>query len=130
MRLLLPGCEGNTNIKWLHVIKVTGKPYQTRQETARYTDLVCQDGACHARQFTFVMDAKSVITSPSAQYPLQRGFVEIRGLAWSGRGTVSMGEHVYQAKCVACHGPPGTEGPMDKLVGETLPVKTIGSFWP
>jgi Cytochrome C oxidase, cbb3-type, subunit III len=130
MRLLLPGWEGNTNIKWLHVIKVTDKPYQTRQQTTRYTDLVCQDGACHARQFTFVMEAKSVVTSPSAPYPLQRGFVEIRGLAWSGRGTVSMGEHVYQAKCVACHGPTGTEGPMDKLVGEKLAVKTIGSFWP
>jgi sulfane dehydrogenase subunit SoxC len=49
MRLLLPGWEGNTNIKWLHVIKVTDRPYQTRQETARYTDLICQDGACHAR---------------------------------------------------------------------------------
>ena len=47
-----------------------------------------------------------------------------------GRGTVSAGEQVYQAKCMACHGPTGTEGPMDKLVGETLPVKTIGSFWP
>jgi mono/diheme cytochrome c family protein len=47
-----------------------------------------------------------------------------------GRGTVSAGEQVYQAKCVACHGPTGTEGPMDKLVGEKLPVKTIGSFWP
>jgi S-disulfanyl-L-cysteine oxidoreductase SoxD len=48
----------------------------------------------------------------------------------AGRGTVSMGEQVYQAKCMACHGPTGTEGPMDKLVGEKLPVKTIGSFWP
>jgi mono/diheme cytochrome c family protein len=47
-----------------------------------------------------------------------------------GRGTVSAGEQVYQAKCMACHGPTGTEGPMDKLVGEKLPVKTIGSFWP
>jgi S-disulfanyl-L-cysteine oxidoreductase SoxD len=47
-----------------------------------------------------------------------------------GRGTVSVGEQVYQAKCVACHGPTGTEGPMDKLVGDKLPVKTIGSFWP
>jgi S-disulfanyl-L-cysteine oxidoreductase SoxD len=46
------------------------------------------------------------------------------------RGTVSAGEQVYQAKCVACHGPTGTEGPMDKLVGGKLPVKTIGSFWP
>jgi sulfane dehydrogenase subunit SoxC len=88
IRLLLPGWEGNTNIKWLHVIKVTDKPYQTRQETARYTDLICHDGACHARQFTFVMDAKSVITFPSAQHPLRPGFVEIRGLAWSGRGKI------------------------------------------
>jgi mono/diheme cytochrome c family protein len=47
-----------------------------------------------------------------------------------GRGTVAAGEHVYKAKCIACHGPTGTEGPMDKLVGEKLPVKTIGSFWP
>jgi sulfane dehydrogenase subunit SoxC len=105
MRLLLPGWEGNTNIKWLHVIKVTDKPYQTRQETARYTDLVCQDGACHARQFTFVMDAKSVITSPSAQYPLPRGFVEIRGLAWSGRGKIVFPwqwdgqETILQSRC-------------------------------
>ena len=88
MRLLLPGWEGNANVKWLHVIKVTDKPYQTRPETARYTDLICHDGACQARQFTFVMDAKSVITAPSAQFPLQRGFVEIRGLAWSGRGKI------------------------------------------
>jgi S-disulfanyl-L-cysteine oxidoreductase SoxD len=47
-----------------------------------------------------------------------------------GRGTVSAGEQVYQAKCAACHGPTGTEGPMDKLAGGKLPVKTIGSFWP
>jgi S-disulfanyl-L-cysteine oxidoreductase SoxD len=47
-----------------------------------------------------------------------------------GRGTVVAGEQVYKAKCIACHGPTGTEGPMDKLVGERLPVKTIGSFWP
>jgi cytochrome c len=47
-----------------------------------------------------------------------------------GRGTVAAGEQVYKAQCIACHGPTGTEGPMDKLVGEKLPIKTIGSFWP
>jgi cytochrome c len=47
-----------------------------------------------------------------------------------GRGTVTAGEQVYKAKCVACHGPTGTEGPRDKLVGEKLPAKTIGTFWP
>lgn len=89
MRLLLPGWEGNMNIKWLHVLKVTDQPYQTREETSKYTDLVCHNGDCTARQFTFVMDAKSVITSPSAQHPIAGpGFVEIRGLAWSGHGTI------------------------------------------
>jgi mono/diheme cytochrome c family protein len=54
----------------------------------------------------------------------------------SGRGTVKQGAPVYAAKCAVCHGPTGTEGPKDKLVGgqNTLkspkPVKTIGSYWP
>lgn len=89
MRLVLPGWEGNTNIKWLHVLKLTDKPYQTREETSKYTDLICHDGNCIARQFSFVMEAKSVITYPSAHHPLREpGFVEIRGLAWSGRGKI------------------------------------------
>jgi sulfane dehydrogenase subunit SoxC len=91
MRLLLPGWEGNMSIKWLHVLKVTDQPYQTREETSKYTDLICRDGDCTARQFTFVMEAKSVITYPSEQHPLRGapGFVEIRGLAWSGRGAIT-----------------------------------------
>jgi cytochrome c len=47
-----------------------------------------------------------------------------------GQGTVAAGEQVYAAKCVRCHGATGTEGPNDRLVGGTLPVKTIGSYWP
>jgi sulfane dehydrogenase subunit SoxC len=58
----------------------------TREETSQYTDLM-PDGT--ARQFTMVMDAKSLITSPSGGQRIQPGFVEIRGLAWSGRGTVT-----------------------------------------
>lgn len=86
MRLVLPGWEGNIQIKWLHVIKVTDKPYQTREETSKYTDL---KGDGMALQFTFVMEAKSVISYPSAQVPVRGpGFVEVRGLAWSGRGRI------------------------------------------
>jgi S-disulfanyl-L-cysteine oxidoreductase SoxD len=54
----------------------------------------------------------------------------------SGRGTVTQGAEVYAAKCASCHGPTGTEGPKDRLVGGqgTLatgkPIKTIGSYWP
>ena len=53
-----------------------------------------------------------------------------------GRGTVREGAALYAAKCAKCHGPSGTEGPRDRLVGgrDTLttsrPIKTIGSYWP
>ena len=86
LRLLLPGWEGNANVKWLRRLKLGTQPFMTREETSKYTDLM-PDGT--ARQFTLVMDAKSVITYPSSgQAIAQKGFVEIRGLAWSGRGRV------------------------------------------
>ncbi len=53
-----------------------------------------------------------------------------------GQGTVKQGSRLFAAKCAACHGPTGTEGPKDRLVGgrDTLttakPVRTIGSYWP
>ena len=86
LRLVVPGYEGNVNVKWLRQIKVVSEPYQTKDETSKYTDLL-PDGT--ARQFTFEMDAKSVITTPSGGQKLPGpGFVEIRGLAWSGRGLI------------------------------------------
>jgi sulfane dehydrogenase subunit SoxC len=87
-RLVVPGWEGNLWVKWLRRIKVGDAPWFAREETSKYTDLM-ENGK--ARQFTFVMDAKSVITSPSPQAPLKgaKGFNVISGLAWSGRGKVS-----------------------------------------
>lgn len=86
MRLLLPGFEGNMNIKWLRRLKVTSEPSYTREETSKYTDLLASG---EARAFTFVMEAKSVITSPSGGMVIGRkGEQEIRGLAWSGRGKI------------------------------------------
>lgn len=86
LRLVIPGWEGNTHIKWLRRLKLGTAPFMTREETSRYTDLM-PDGS--ARQFTFAMEAKSVITAPSGGSHLQPGYVEIRGLAWSGRGRIS-----------------------------------------
>jgi len=86
LRLVIPGWEGNTCIKWLRRLKLGSGSFMTREETARYTDLM-PDG--RARQFTFVMEAKSVITTPSGGERIEPGFVEIRGLAWSGRGRVA-----------------------------------------
>ena len=87
LRLLLPGWEGNTQVKWLRRIEITDRPTMTRDETSKYTDPL-GDGT--ARQFSFVMDAKSVITFPSYPYALpDRGWWEIEGLAWTGRGRVT-----------------------------------------
>ena len=87
VRLLLPGWEGNASVKWLRRIEVSDRPTMTRDETSRYTDPL-KDGT--ARQFSFVMDAKSIITFPSYPYILpERGWWEIEGLAWSGRGRVA-----------------------------------------
>ena len=86
LRLLLPGFEGNTNVKWLRRLKFGREPWQTREETSKYS-WVMPDGS--VRQFNFVMEAKSVITSPSGGQELRdRGFYEISGLAWSGRGKI------------------------------------------
>lgn len=88
MRLFLPGWEGNINIKWLRRLEVSDKPFYTREETSKYTDLITTTGK--ARIFTFTMDAKSVITFPSGEMKLPGpGFYEITGLAWSGRGKIA-----------------------------------------
>ena len=87
LRLLVPGWEGNVNIKWLRRVKVLDRPAMTREETSKYTDLLA-DGT--ARQFTFDMEAKSLITRPSAGDTLPGpGLYEMTGLAWSGRGAIT-----------------------------------------
>jgi sulfane dehydrogenase subunit SoxC len=87
LRLLVPEWEGNINVKWLRRIKVMNQPAMTRWETSKYTDLM-PDGS--ARQFTFDMDAKSVITRPSGGMTLKgSGVYEVTGLAWSGRGAIA-----------------------------------------
>lgn len=86
LRLLLPGFEGNTHIKWLRRLEISDKPFMTREETSKYTDLL--DGG-KARQFSFTMEAKSVITFPSGEMKLPgAGFYEISGLAWTGKGRI------------------------------------------
>jgi sulfane dehydrogenase subunit SoxC len=86
LRLIVPGYEGNINIKWLRRIEVSDAPFMTREETSKYTDLF-PDGK--AVQFSLVMEAKSVITFPSGTMTLDGpGFHEITGLAWSGRGAI------------------------------------------
>lgn len=87
LRLLLPGWEGNINVKWLRRLELGTRPWRTRWETAKYTDPVLGG---QAREFTFENDVKSVITSPSYPAKLEsRGWYPVQGLAWSGRGRVT-----------------------------------------
>lgn len=88
LRLVVPGWEGNMWVKWLRRIEVTDMAVESREETSKYTD-VYEDGT--ARKWTWVMDAKSVITSPSPQMPIPhgKGPLVISGLAWSGHGKIT-----------------------------------------
>jgi len=87
VRLCVPGWEGNMWIKWLRRVEVTSEAVESREETSKYTDTLA-DGT--SRKWTWVMDAKSVITSPSPQAPITHGPgpLVITGLAWSGRGAI------------------------------------------
>jgi sulfane dehydrogenase subunit SoxC len=87
MRLLLPGFEGNMNVKWLRRIKLTEGPTMTKDETSKYTILLPSGKAL---QFVFPLEAKSVITHPSPGLTVRGpGLYEISGLAWSGYGKVA-----------------------------------------
>jgi sulfane dehydrogenase subunit SoxC len=87
VRLLLPGYEGNMQVKWLRRIKVTEGPTMTKDETSKYTILL-PDGK--SLQFVFPIEAKSVITQPSPGFTMQGpGVYEISGLAWSGYGKIA-----------------------------------------
>lgn len=85
LRLFIPGWEGNVSIKWLRRIKLGEQPWHIRSETARYTDPM-PNGKW--RQFSFEMEAKSIITSPSGGMTVRPGELEILGFAWSGKGKV------------------------------------------
>ncbi|RYX95741.1 MAG: sulfite dehydrogenase [Comamonadaceae bacterium] len=86
LRLVVPGVQGVSWVKYLRRIELGDMPYGTKDETIHYVDLM-PDGL--HRQYTSIQEVKSVITTPSGgQVLLQKGFHSITGLAWSGRGKV------------------------------------------
>ena len=114
MRLLLPGWEGNINVKWLRRIELGTQPWMTRWETSKYTDPL-PNGT--ARQFTFELDAKSIITSPSHPGTItKRGWHAVHGVAWSGRGRITRVE-------VSADG--GKRWADAALLGESSPKSTV-----
>ena len=86
LRLVVPGVQGVSSIKWLRRIEVGDMPYATKDEAVHYMDLM-PDGI--HRQYTSIQECKSVITTPSGgQQLLETGFYNISGMAWSGRGKI------------------------------------------
>ncbi|MBP6020472.1 MAG: sulfite dehydrogenase [Burkholderiaceae bacterium] len=86
LRLVVPGVQGVSWVKWLRRIEVGDKPWDTKDEAAHYMDMM-PDGMM--RQYTSIQECKSVITTPSGgQALLDKGFYNVSGLAWSGRGHI------------------------------------------
>jgi sulfane dehydrogenase subunit SoxC len=86
LRLLVPGVQGVSSVKWLRRLEVGHELWNTREEALHYIDLM-PDGV--HRQYTWINECKSVVTSPSGgQVLLDRGYYQITGLAWSGRGRI------------------------------------------
>jgi sulfane dehydrogenase subunit SoxC len=86
LRLVVPGVQGVSWVKYLRRIEVGDQRYDTKDETLHYIDLM-PDGM--HRQYTSVQECKSVITTPSGgQTLLDKGYYNVSGLAWSGRGKI------------------------------------------
>jgi sulfane dehydrogenase subunit SoxC len=87
LRLVAPGIQGVSWVKWLRRLEVGDQPWGTKDEVLHYVDLM-PDGKL--RQYTSIQECKSVITTPSGgQHLLDKGFYNVSGLAWSGRGKVT-----------------------------------------
>ncbi len=86
LRLVVPGVQGVSWVKYLRRIEVGDQPWASKDEAIHYVDLM-PDG--RHRQYSSLQECKSAITTPSGgQVLLDRGFYNISGLAWSGRGKV------------------------------------------
>jgi sulfane dehydrogenase subunit SoxC len=86
IRLLLPGFEGSTNIKWLRRLKLVEAPPMEYADI-KHTTLL-PDGK--SWQFFFLQEVKSFITRPSPGLRLtEPGYYEISGLAYSGAGPIA-----------------------------------------
>src|SRR6185436_1539775 len=72
LRLVVPGVQGVSWVKYLRRLEVGDQPYYTKDEELHYVDLM-PDG--QHRQYSSIQEVKSVITSPSGgQVLLDRGY--------------------------------------------------------
>ena len=75
--------RANTCIKWLRRLKLIDQPNMSRDETSKYTDPL-PNGT--ARQFSFVMDAKSIDHVPDVSGAAHRAPAGCRSPGSRGAG--------------------------------------------
>jgi len=86
LRLVVPGVQGVSWVKYLRRIELGDQAYASKDENLHYIDLM--PGGLH-RAYTSIQEVKSVVTTPSGgQVLMDRGFYSLNGLAWSGRGKI------------------------------------------
>ena len=87
MRLLVPGYQGNMNVKFLRRLKAIEQPAMTFFESKTYSQIL-PGGKTY--RFNFLMQVKSFITHPSLGHSLKEpGFYTISGVAYSGTGRIA-----------------------------------------
>jgi sulfane dehydrogenase subunit SoxC len=119
LRLVVPGVQGVSWVKYLRRIEVGDKPWATKDEAVHYIDLM-PDGL--HRQYTSIQECKSVVTTPSGgQVLLDKGFYKISGLAWSGAARSSGSTSRSTA---AATGAPRAAGPGAGQVPDALQRST------
>ena len=86
MRLLVPGYQGNMNVKFLRRLKLVEQPAFSMYEARTYAPILPNG---KAYQFYFLQEVKSFITFPSHGQTLKGpGLYEISGIAYSGTGRI------------------------------------------
>ncbi len=116
LRLVVPGVQGVSWVKYLRRIEVGDQPFNTKDEVVHYVDLMPD---AMLRQYTSIQEVKSVITTPSGgQALLDKGYYNVTGLAWSGRGAIKQVDVSFDG---------GRNWRGARLVGPVLP-KALARF--
>ncbi|OCP00774.1 MULTISPECIES: sulfite oxidase [unclassified Ensifer] len=88
LRLIVPGWYAVASVKWLTEIVVTDEPCKAHYQTEKYWYQWPRNGR-EERAPVKLMNVRALISSPDQGESLPRGETAIRGVAWSGAGSIS-----------------------------------------
>jgi len=88
LRLIVPGWYAVASVKWLTEIIVTDKPCQAYFQAEKYWYHWVHNGH-DERAPVKLMNVRALVSSPDEGENLPRGETAIRGVAWSGAGSIA-----------------------------------------